>query len=183
MTVVYRNGFEAAFSAWLRAHPGLDSIKERLSITDCDYWIHQFRRPVDRIGARCVDNIMLVELKTNGRSVPFAQRDTLFLLNQLRLQLHHADSGRRRHVRVRGPSGEPRQIRFFGVHTLRVEHTSPADSAWMYWDHVLIDEERLVSLLTFNHDPDNASRRLEYRRHHVASEFQQHPTLFEVVNA
>lgn len=166
MTIAFRSRNESDFSAWLRGHPGLDSIKNRLAITDSDFWIHQYRRPIDRIGARHVDNILLLELKTHGRDVPFAQRDTLWLIDQLRRQLCKGPGNRRRHVLCNGPRGEQRRVRWFGVHVLVLSGSSPDNSSEMFWNGQRIDQDTLVSVLRFDNDPDQITKSLEYRRHH-----------------
>lgn len=123
-------------------------------------------KAADLVGARHVDNILLLELKTNGRDVPFAQRDTLWLIDQLRRQLCKGPGGRRSHVVCKGPRGEPRRVRWFGVHVLVLSGTSPSNSAEMFWNGQRIDESTLVEVLRFDRDPDAITRQLDYRRHH-----------------
>jgi hypothetical protein len=169
MTAIRRDGSDTPFSAWLRAHPALDSIKERLSVSDCDYWIHQYRAHRDRVGSRAVDSIMLVELKTFCADVGYAQRDTLHLVHQL---LRHASvrpDGRRRTLRLDGQkAGERRIVRCFGVHTLRISSDRPDRSSLMYWDGRVIDEQTLVEILSFLRDPDAPMRSLSTERRHHA---------------
>src|SRR5690606_24918959 len=136
---------DSPFGAWIRSNPDLDSIRARLSVSDCDYWIHQYRAHHDRCGIRAVDSIMLVELKTWRADVRFAQRDTLHLVDQLlRMSTTRAD-GRRRTVRTNGlATGEQRIVRCFGVHTLRLSSDRPDRSEEIYWDGHRITEEMLV---------------------------------------
>jgi hypothetical protein len=169
MTSKRRDGNESPFSQWIRAHPGLDSITERLSVTDCDFWIHQYRAHHDKCGARAVDSIMLVELKTFCADVSYAQRDTFDLVHQLLRKSCVAKDGKRRFVRLRSQRvGERRVVRCFGVHTLILESDRPDRSSIMYWDGRLINEDVLVELLVFARDPDYPMRFLSTdRRHHT----------------
>jgi len=169
MTAKRRDGDESPFSRWIRAHPDLDSIKERLSVSDCDYWIHQYRAHRDRVGSRAVDSIMLVELKTWCADVGYAQRDTLHLVHQLLRLSSVRPDGRRRHVRLNGPiAGERRIVRCFGVHTLRLSADRPDRSPLMFWDGRVIDERTLVELLSFVRDPDSPMKFLSTQRRHHA---------------
>src|SRR5690606_21636994 len=155
MTTRRRDGNDTPLSDWIRSHPELDSIKERLCVTDSDYWIHQYRAHRDRSPSRMVDNIMLVEAKEHMKEVEFAQRDTLFLVDQL-LRRASVVNGRRRHVTLRSiRPGEMRRVRCFGVHTLRLSNNRPDNSDVILWDHHRIDEQTLVELLRFFRDPDH----------------------------
>ena len=169
MTVSRRDKDDSPFGDWIRHHAGLDSIRERLSITDSDYWIHRYRAHSDKNGERAVDQIMLVELKTNMRDVPFAQRDTLVLVNQLLRRASKRPDGRRSHVLLKGIiSGETRRVRCFGVHLLQLGSTRPDNSAGsILWDHRYLTEEMLVEVLRFDRDPDSPMRRMDLRRHHA----------------
>lgn len=71
MTTARRDGNETPFSEWIRAEARLDSIRERLYVTDADYWIHQYRAHRDRVGERMIDSVMLVELKTFSAGLPW----------------------------------------------------------------------------------------------------------------
>jgi hypothetical protein len=176
MTAIYRNGEESPFSKWIRNHPDLDSIKERLCVQDQDYWIHQYRAHHDRIGSRAVDSLMCLETKTFSAGIRFAQRDTLFLIDQL---LRTSRTGQRSYRRCRGPNGEVRIVRSFGVIPLCLSGSRPDDSEEILWNGRKINEPMLVELLRFERDPHCPSKQLEYRRHHLPSIVQLHPTLFE----
>lgn len=170
MTAVRRDGGDTPFGDWIRRHPALDSIKERLSIQDQDYWIHQYRAHHDCVGARAVDSIMLLELKTFGRHEPFAQRDTMVIVDQL-LRFNNGKLFRS-YRRVRGPYNEIRVVRCFGRICFSMSRDRPDNSDDMLWNGVRIDEAQLVELLRFERDPHFPAKRLEYRRHHTATVVQ-----------
>lgn len=168
MTTPRRDGLGEPFGQWIRAHPHLDSIKQRLSVTDSDYWIHQYASHKDRVGTRAVDQVMLVEVKTYSAHLSFAQRDTLHLVNQLLRSASMMPNGKRRYMRLSGTRcGERRIVRCFGVHTLQMEGDRPDNSARILWDGKLIDENLLVLLLQFIRDPDAPSKLMPNRRHHT----------------
>lgn len=168
MTIRRRDDGDSPFGEWIRNHPGLDSIRERLCVTDSDYWIHRYRAHTDRNGARAVDQLMLVELKTNMRDVPFAQRDTLVLVNQLLRRASKRSDGRRGHVELKGiMPGETRWARCFGVHLLQLSSTRPDNSDVILWDRRYLTEELLIEILRFDRDPDFPMKPLGLRRHHI----------------
>jgi hypothetical protein len=169
MTTKRRDGKGEPFGDWIRSHPGLDSIRERLSVTDSDYWIHQYRSHRDKVGSRAVDSIMLLEVKTFFKDVEFAQRDTLHIVHQLLRIASVGTDGKRRFVRVKGTRASERRIaRCFGVHVLRMTSDRPETSGLMYWDGMVVDEGMLVELLSFIRDPDHPRRFLSTaRRHHT----------------
>lgn len=159
---------ETPFGAWIREHPGLDSIRERLCVTDSDYWIHRYRAHTDKVGERAVDSIMLVEVKTNLREVPFAQRDTLLLVNELLRMVCVRPDGRRRYVTLRGSNpGETRRVRCYGVHLLQLGGTRPDDGGVILWDRQYLTEDLLVEILRFDRDPDHPMKSVDLRRHHT----------------
>lgn len=167
MTTIRRDSSDSPFGNWIRHHPGLDSIHERLCVTDSDYWIHRYRAHKDKVGERAVDSIMLVEVKTNLRDTPFAQRDTLQMINQLLRMVCVKPDGRRRFVTLHGQPGEIRRVRCFGVHLLQLSGTRPDNSDKILWDRLYLTEDLLVEVLKFDRDPDHPMRQMELRRHHV----------------
>lgn len=170
MTTARRDGLDTPFGDWIRRHPGLASIQERLSVSDSDYWIHRYRAHTDKVGERAIDSIMLVELKTFMRDLPFAQRDTLALVNQLLRMVSVRPDGRRRHVILNGlRPGERRKVRCFGVHTLQLSKDRPDNSDVILWDGKYLTEELLVEVLRFERDPDNPMKATpDLRRHHTS---------------
>lgn len=160
---------DTPFGRWIRSHPQLDSIQERLSVTDSDWWIHQYRARKEKVGEKMLDNVMLVEVKTREGDVRFAQRDTLFLVDQV-LRMSSVVNGRRRFVKCKSPEvGETRYVRLFGVHVLKFSGDEPKNSNRIVWDNTIICEEILVELLKFERDPDSPQRYLETRLHHKPS--------------
>lgn len=176
MTVDRRYGEDTPFGKWLREYPELDSITNRMGITDCDYWSHQYRAHTDRVGVRAVDSIMLIEVKTNMADPPFSQRDTLRIINELLRMASMNKTGRRRHVRLK-IDRETRHVRCYGVHLLQMSGDRPDNSANILWDGKTITEEMLVDVWRFYRDPDHPSRELDLRRHHSKTQ-EYTPPLF-----
>jgi len=170
MTAQRRDGAGEPFGEWIRAHPALDSIRERLSVTDSDYWIHQYRAHRDRVGRRAIDSVMLVEVKAFSKEIGYAQRDTLHLVSQLLRIASVRPDGRRRTIRLNGTrTGERRVVRCFGVHCLQMTSDRPDTSNLMLWDGKVIDCETLVEVLRFDRDPDSPRMILSLRRHHTGA--------------
>lgn len=177
MTIIRRDGQDTPFGDWIRKHPALDSIRERLCVNDVDYWIHQYRAHHDQVGARCVDSIMCLEVKSFSRELSPSQRDTMVLIDQI---LRGCDFLQvRSYRRCRGPAGEKRIVRCFGIIPFRMSGSRPDNSEEMFWRGIRIDIKTLVELLRFERDPHLPSKKLEYRRHHLPSKVQDHPTLFQ----
>ena len=176
MTAIRRDGNDTPFGDWIRAHPGLHSIRERLSIMDTDYWIHQYRAHSDRVGERKIDSIMCVELKTFQKDLPFAQRDTLRLISAMYRQVAYTDDGKIKTMTL-DMGNEIRKVRMYGYFVLRLYADRPDTSLWIEWNGRQIDEETLVDVLRFKRDPRHLRKRSE-RRHHTPSLYQAHPDLF-----
>jgi hypothetical protein len=168
VTILRRDDGDTPFGDWIRRHPGLDSIRERLCVTDSDYWIHRYRAHADRIGWRAVDLIMLVEVKTWARGVPFAQRDTLSLVHELLRRAGKRPDSRRGFVKVEGVPrpGEVRHVRCYGVHVLQLSGARPDNSESILWDGKVLNEDLLVQVLRFDRDPDSPMKGERLRRHH-----------------
>src|SRR5881394_12632 len=120
MTTVRRDGNESPFDSWVREHPELDSRSESLGVTDSDKWFHKYRfRDESSIPQRGVDHLMLVEIKTFCAGVPFSQRDTLNVIDQLCRKSSVRDNGRRYSVAIYdrrpGRAGTIRFVRWLGV--------------------------------------------------------------------
>lgn len=178
MTAVRRDGVESPFNAWVRSHPELESRGNRLSITDSDLWCHRYSMRDERHRESsndvrdAVDSIMLVEVKTFLRDVPFAQRDTLTVIDALlRMASTRKSDGRRMHVKIsdaRLGGRKVRRVRCFGVHLLELSGDRPDNSETIMWDHrSYLHEEALIELLRFDRDPDSPMKCLDTRRHHV----------------
>lgn len=176
MTAHRRDGNETPFSRWIRSEPLLDSIRERLSIMDTDYWIHQYRAHTDRIGERKIDSIMCVELKTHQAELGFAQRDTLRLIAAMFRKVNYTKDGKCRTVTL-DMGNELRSVRMYGYFVLRLERDTPS-TGWIEWSGRQVNIETLIELLTFKRDPRTLNLRSE-RRHHGPSMGQRHPDMFQ----
>ena len=183
MTADRRDSAGTPFGAWLREHPDLDARTNDLSATDCDMWIHKYRlRDEESKSRAAIDHLMLVEVKCFNANLPYAQSDTL---NVVDLLLRHAtvQNGRRRPIKIddrrTGRAGATRQVRWLGAHVLQLSADRPDNSDAIRWDgkHAL-NEQTLVEILRFNRDPDHHSQPLNTRRHHRRPSRENHPVLF-----
>lgn len=175
MTTARRDGNETPFSEWIRAEARLDSIRERLYVTDADYWIYQYRAHRDRVGERMIDSVMLVELKTFSAGLPWNQRDTLKLVNEGFRKAFRNSTGRLKDVRMVFGS-EVRVVHFHGAFLLRLSGDRPDKSETIEWHGRRVDLDKLVDILRFAVDPLTLRPR-SLRRHHLPSECQAHPQL------
>jgi hypothetical protein len=176
---------KGTWSEWIREHPELDSNVAKLSVQDNDYWVHCFSERNEKhrstLKAR-VDHVMLLEVKAFGADQPFAQQDTLDVINQI-LRLSTVKNDRRRVLRIRdnrrGRVGVIRLERWFGYHILRMSGATPDRSQKLLWDEVPICEPYLVELLRFERDPDHPTKPLETRRHHPPPDREVRLDLFD----
>jgi hypothetical protein len=185
MTIIRRDFGGSPFGAWLRDQTKLDSTEFCISITDIDHIIHRFskRNEAQRtMVAHIVEHIQIVELKVFGADIPFAQRDTLQVLNDMLLKACGGTQGRRRPVRVPerrfGATAGHRYARWLGVHLLQLSSDRPDRSDRIVWDGKDINEATLIELLQFDRDPMQPSRFLDTRRHHRRPFRETHPDLF-----
>lgn len=111
------------FGLWLRQQPELDSRRFGFDAENLDYIWH------DYVNGR----LMLIEEKRHGAQLSFAQRDTHSIIDQA--MSFACEWG----VFDRLKSDRPREIRYYGYHVIRFEHTSPEDG----W--VEIDGERTTA--------------------------------------
>ena len=161
---------ERKFLDWIRENPQLDSISAALSVQNCDVWVHQYKSHADRRGDRRINNLMLVEYKAFGADMSFAQRDTLWIVNQIL----RPEIGRAKTFKVRGldPQGKlrPRTVHCFGVHKLQIiDGDVPGEGGQIIWDRKAIDVEQLERVLRFDLHPDTLRPRSD-RRHHTINE-------------
>lgn len=87
---------------------------------------------------------MLIEEKTRGGKLSFAQRDTHSIIDQA---LRYAND-----QFVKTARGDLMRLRYCGYHVLTFENTTP-DNGAMYWDGKVIDRAMLIRLLRFEIDP------------------------------
>lgn len=147
----------------------------RLSVTDQDLVIHQYRAHRDRVGERRVDNIMLLEVKGRSQSglrlknLRLGQRDTFELLEAvIGTRKVNKATGERVINRKVNLHGETRYVRFWGVHVLSMSEESPQKSKEMWWDGIPITIDQLIELLCFRINPFTFCKRPDERRHHVS---------------
>lgn len=162
MTAPRRDGNEEPWRSWIRRHRDLDSVRAGLAVTDSDMWFHLYLSKTDNIGTRELQHIMLTEWKTHGAGVGQSQADTLQVIDAV------LRNPGRRFVQVPMRNGL-RNVRSWGVHTVRLSSADPSCSEWITWDGKLINEATLVDLLTFKRNPDTLQERSD-RRHHAPSQ-------------
>ncbi len=156
-------GEDTEFSGWLRRQQNIPS--SLVVATDCDYVIHRYKNPVDGIGTREIQALMILEVKSRNGEPRFAQLDTMWLQ-------HRCSSTTNRRIREKGNS-----VTHHGVSFLSLSGTTPENSAMMRWGRFgkaaainwkPVDRPTLESLLLFNLHPDNFAPE-PYRRHHKTS--------------
>lgn len=172
MTTERRDANDTPFADWLRREPRLDSIHARLSVTDCDYWIHQYRSHRDRTGESVIDSILLLELKVNNTDPSYPQRDTLRLINQcFRRCFYTADMQVR--TMMTTIDQEVRKVRCYGAFLLVLSKARPDEPGCVIrWNGRVISHGMLTEILSFQRDPNTLNLHAWCR----------HPVLAQVVN-
>jgi len=167
------------FREWVRNNKRLDSIREGLSFTNSDLWTHKYKNCTDRRGSRVVQHLMLIEYKQFGKELPFAQRDDLFIIDQM---IRNNRKGQRkagditpRIAKCLNARGESVTVKGWGVHVLILSGACPATSEWMSWGPIIANDPRqeakridswmLEKLLRFELNPDTLEP-MHDRRHH-----------------
>ena len=176
---------ETMFGRWIRNNPELDSSKG-YAVTDQDYWIHAYKTE----GSREFQCLMLVEIKTMGRNLSNAQRDTLLIVDQLmRNRKQTPTTGE---IRRQAGSGLARvhshylgrevNLKALGMHVLTFSGLGPDDSSRITWDKKEITTETLTKILRFDLDPDTLNK-LCLRNHHRTAHTQNLPLQFDAPEA
>ena len=151
---------EQPFDTWCRNQPGLDSLKDGIVAYDNDLIINRFRFDSQERKWQC---LMFIEVKSMGHDIKKDQQETLGFWSQLMDNMHLANPG------DLGPCFRVWSImqhkeiflRSYGVHCLRLEKTTPDNSAWMEWDWKFrISPEELVGILRFERDPEDPKKAL-----------------------
>jgi hypothetical protein len=160
-------GEDTEFSGWLRKQQRIPS--SIVVASDCDFVIHRYKKPVDGIGTREIQALMILEVKTRNGEPRFAQLDTMWLQ-------HKCSQASNRRIREGNTT-----VTHHGVSFLSLSGTTPENSDLMRWGRFgkaaainwkAVDEPTLESLLLFNLHPDNFSSN-PYRRHHKTTTFEQ----------
>lgn len=189
MTATRRDGLhQSGFLEWIRSVPGLDSRRYLISVTDSDVWIHRFSNRKEtfvpgNIGKPLIEHIQLLEIKTFEADVPFAQRDTLSVID-LMLRKATVYNHKRRPISIPdtrfGRSGCKRHARWLGCHLVQLSGDRPDNSDRIIWDGKhQITVDHLIELLRFDRDPDHPERFLDTRRHHRRPFKESLPVLFK----
>lgn len=180
-------GIEEPWKAWLRSHPGLDSIRECLVIGDPDLWILKYGTRLHPSGVdRAVQYLMFAEVKSHGVDLEDWQRDQLGIVNDLL----RTNPWKEQRANGRLIAGHPQNVRIvksliagkkipvycYGAHLLRFSGIDPASSEWIEWDRKRIDLDQLISLLRYDIHPDSL-RPMEHRMH--KTRYQPPAMIFE----
>ena len=182
MTVQRRDGsHESPYLEWIRQEKHLDSRDFNITITDNDHWHHQYSTRREARGKTYpFDSLMLIEVKTFNKLLPFSQNDTLDIVNIL-LRRSSIINNRRKMVKIEdrrpGRTGCFRHVRCFGRHVLTLSEERPDYSSQILWDNIPIKYDDLISLYLFEKDPDSPNRLLDTRRHHLRPQRESHPEL------
>lgn len=169
----YEHTEETDLSRWTRNNRNLDSNAEGLMILDFDHIVHRYKVYTSETQSRDVQCIMFVEEKTHGAALTDQQQDSLWIANQVLRNRRQTPTKRLRRERGRAPltafspyNNRHVNLRFYGIHLLRLSGTDPTNSDAMWWDGQRIDTRTLELLLRFDLDPDTLAP-MDFRRHHA----------------
>jgi len=123
-------GSEPPFNSWMRRN--LRDAQDGLAITDLDAVLYDWKSA----------QLRLLEVKTRGGRVRFAQRDILNILNNLLASVECWI------ITARGK----RKIRYRGLHLLTLSGTTPDDSQEILLNGVPVTKEELTAWLNFERD-------------------------------
>lgn len=156
-------GSDVPFMAWCRSCSLLPSWSPDCGWvqTDVDTFIHRYLTCVDRQGTREVQPMMELEVKTRSGNLTDSQVDTY--------RKKHATT-----IPLLKWNGQT--LINYGVSFVRLEGSSPADSAWIKWGRFKrsslveiswndISIDQLIKLMRFELHPDTLCAS-SYRRHH-----------------
>lgn len=164
MTSHRRDGQEdpRSFNAWTRRNPILDS-KRGFTWCDLDVVWHQYAVTTRGVLDRSIQNIMVIETKSNGAPLRNCQRDTLRFL-------HHHYGGRKDRFpsceNLKDSRGRVVRVRYWGIYLLEFSGHGPSDSEWIKWNGRVITVDQLLLLLQFKIHPETLRERDE-RDHHA----------------
>jgi len=167
MTTRRRDGNTGTpFSEWTRNNPNLDSRYFGLTMTDIDHWVvHKYKEHRDRCGDRTLQDLMIVEEKSNGAKMTETQKDTLTIIHQL------IRCGRKERRKVWSPMlGRYIQARFWGLFCLRYSGLTIPASDEIFWDNRIVSRETLEQICRFELNPRTLEN-YDPRRHHTAKKY------------
>lgn len=121
---------KSAFSAWLKDYgPSSSEGRDGIDIQDIDFVIFCY----------LTGDLMTVEAKEKGGSVPMAQADTQNILRQLLARSSGAMVNTKRGIRP---------IRYHGHHLIQFQNSTP-DDGWIRLDGKDVTREQLIMFLNF----------------------------------
>jgi hypothetical protein len=146
---------ESGFERWLRNYPPLVQ-NQSIARFDLDVLLHRYM--MDN-GARDIQAMFFIEVKTNNSEMTPSQHDTLMMFDQLlRYDMPRSvfSTFRQRDITLWG----------FGAHFLTLEGLEVKDDERMTWDDKYdITIDQLAALLEFELHPDNPLEALDLRKH------------------
>jgi hypothetical protein len=133
-----------------------EALDSSIGVTrfDLDVLIHKYKN----FGRKSVQCLMFIEVKTRRADLPMAQKDTMYILDQvLRNTINHRKKAWHHDCKsaVFSIANNRRiWIKLYGGHYLRFDKTSPEDSNEILWDKKQITKDQLLQILRFEIDPD-----------------------------
>lgn len=175
-------GENDGFSGWLRNQPSLDSVQFGIYATDRDFTIHSYKDNADGLGARDVQLLMALEVKTRGGMPDNFQRQTKFFEHQ-RLR---GPKGKQAYWATCAITGQKKRVWHFGYYVLSIHEETPESFVtWVRFtdsgglDAKTITVEKLLEILRFDVRPDTLEP-LDLRRHHKVHRLVEYiPALFD----
>jgi len=173
MTTSRRHGeHQTPFGKWLQENDRVHSVRDSISVTDIDMFIHRYNAGYDKVNHpnRIINHLMLLEIKTHSAEPPFAQHDTLKIVNQVMMGVKYK-TGRCNVLNIGNSKGQKVVCKVWGYHLLQLSITSPDNSEFMIWDATektdgtRINKHTLERLLRFELNPFTLEK-ISDRRHH-----------------
>lgn len=166
---------ETSFGRWIRGNKHLKS-ENGFAVYDIDFLVHKFKTH----RGRDKQMLMIVEVKTRNSNMTDAQRDSMYILNQIIETRRDNQSTKKNRKSTNHPHKTTNvsneyysavskrfvQILSFGVFKLVFSGLGPEDSESIRWNDKEIDLQTLEKLLAFDIDPVNFKPIEEYIRSH-----------------
>ena len=159
-------GEDSDLSGWVRGNRALPSSE--IVATDADLFIHRYKTPIDSVGERKIQNIIMIEGKTRNAKPCSSQQDTLLKI--------HRTMASSRFIKVK-----KELIWNFGVAIVSFSGATISNANQIQWGRFsnkdfiewkTIDRDILTELFSFARDPDTFEKN-PFRRHHLKSTFEQ----------